>query len=168
MDPAAFFEQEIQPLLESGINLENLKIGNCDIVLPWHKIDDLLGELNTSTGQGMRQVHMSKVAKQHVKLDEVVNEDWKSLEKNYEFFMSCLLHKHGSLQEIHEKVKLHPNYSKFPKHLIDFLSCNIEAEQKEYTKQYLRDYIQKLQPYRVDTQDLLAQVLTEQKIMVVE
>jgi len=98
MDPVSFLEEEVQPVLDDGFSLDNLKIGNCDIVCPWHKIADLAGDPNASTGQGMRQVHSAKALKLQVRLDDILNNidevksgTYKRMINSYNEFIKPLL-----------------------------------------------------------------------------
>lgn len=51
IDPVVFYDKEVHPLEKNKVNLEKLGIGDCDVVMPWHKIDDLCGDPDASTGQ---------------------------------------------------------------------------------------------------------------------
>ena len=55
---------------------------------------DLDGDINSSTGKGMTQVHVDKDLKQFTRLDDMLNGEFIRLEKSYDHWMNVLLEKH--------------------------------------------------------------------------
>ncbi len=175
MDPVSFCEEEVNQILKDGFSLDNLRIGNCDIVCPWHKVADLAGNPNASTGQGMRQVHSAKALKLHVRLDDIINNyknvhdgTYKKLIKSYDEFMYPLLREFGTLAGIEAHIKASPKYEKLPDHIKKFLSLSTREDQLKSVWETLLASTWKLKNYRANTSKLLNKHLKNGDIFVVE
>lgn len=171
MDPLTFLEWEILPLLEDGVWLEHLNIGNCDIVLPWHKLADLAGSPNSSTGKWMSQVHGAKSARKQFKLDDVLNNNWSVLDQSYELALSSLIgiwRKYPTEQDLIQTICALPNYQKLPLHIREFLTFPDKVSRIEYTKSIFREAVEKLNPYRANIHDILRNSLERGEVWVFE
>jgi adenylosuccinate synthase len=172
MDPATFVSEEltkVENLLGADETKNRLMIGNCDVVMPWHKIADLAWEPNTSTGKGMAQVHAAKSSRCSIKLDDILNGDWDKIITNMNLALSPIVgegNKYPNFAALRDAIR--PIYNKIPEHLRIFLEHDNEAKRIEYTKQYLQTFVEKLNPYRWDVNAEIQQWLTEWKVFIVE
>jgi len=73
VDPVTMMADEIQPLIDSGVDY-NLVIGNVHLVGPHHKLYDLMNGRNASTLRGMSAVHAAKSLKRGLRLEDVFND----------------------------------------------------------------------------------------------
>lgn len=171
MDPISFQDEEIWQMMQDGIReflekythsdgreediVKNLKIGNPDIVFPWHKLVDLDGAPNSSTGKWMTQVHVDKTAKRHTRLDDLLNEDYTSLKKSYPIWMEWLLKKYTT----HENIETHflANFTdrQLPPHLKKFLSLHTDEEKLNFVKEHYTQSAKGLVPYVINVQEYL-------------
>lgn len=130
MDPINFFHKEIEQLIKNGINYSNLTIGNTFVVMPWHKITDLMRNPNASTGKGMSQIHQEIAAKKALRLEDFLNdEEFLKIKKSYQEWEQILFHKFGGHQNIIRALQR--NKIELPEHLRRFLEKENEVGLRE-------------------------------------
>jgi Adenylosuccinate synthetase len=137
--------------------VKNLKIGNPDIVFPWHKLVDLDGAPNSSTGKWMTQVHGDKTAKRHTRLDDLLNEDYTSLERSYTAWMRWLLEKYKTHEELEKHFMANFSDKQLPTHLKEFLRLHTDEAKLKFVKEQFTQSAKWLNPYRINVWEYLYQ-----------
>lgn len=171
MDPLSFQDEEIWQMIQAGIGeflerythhdgreeeiVKNLKIGNPDIVFPWHKLVDLDGAPNSSTGKWMTQVHVDKTAKKHTRLDDLLNEDYTSLKRSYTAWMGWLLEKYKTHEELEKHFIANFSDRQLPTHLKKFLSLHSDETKLAFVKEQFTQSAKWLNPYRINVWEYL-------------
>lgn len=88
----------------------------------------------------MSQVHAAKVMKKHIKLDDVVNQNWSVLDQSYDIALAPLVgdgRKYRSETDMIEAIHMLPSFAKLPEHIRQFLSIPDRMTRIAYTRQIL-------------------------------
>jgi adenylosuccinate synthase len=133
LDPWTLMNQEIARLAEHNIPYDNLYAGNFHIVAPYHKLYDLICSAdNSSTLQGMSPVHMSKVDKKTLRLDDLFRpekEQFDIIMNDMELFTQMRERKRLSYEDILKRCEeMNKDRERFPEHIIGFLRAELKIK----------------------------------------
>jgi adenylosuccinate synthase len=129
MDPVTFHDGEVMDLIDGGFDTSCLKVGNVNVVAPWHKVVDLMGNPNASTGKGMSQIHQDIAGKRAPKLEDFLNGDNSRISKSFSFWKDHLAGRGLDFEMAREVLKDNP---KVPEHVKEFLSLENDLDRINY------------------------------------
>ena len=172
MDPVTFMNEEIQALVDGGKDYSNLFVGNVQIVTPYHKIIDALGDKNTSTLKGMSPAHASKVTKKGLRLDDLfmpTDHQAKILRRDMNTYRGLLNVLNADEEELAERLsKMNADGRKrIPEHIIHFLKA---ADKVDYLITLYASIVTKnpMFPNRADVTRMMQKSLEEGRKLLLE
>jgi adenylosuccinate synthase len=184
MDPVPFMEQEIQKLIDNNKPYDDLFIGNVHITLPTDKLMDLLGKPpNSSTLQGISDVHAAKARKQGIRMDHLFGSEEVldgRLSKAMEPYFGMLAFKGWQEDYVMKRCEAMntEKITRFPAHVLEFVEAGkgSASMQTRIAKKvaYLKDLYRKtivdnpLFPKRADTSFMLRQGLRKGEKALIE